>query len=74
MVNVYFDNSYVSVVPPSKYTTLVIPDCTTTLAHSLQGYLVTYSVHSLTEGPPSIALYSACLTVGLLNDIIKLLR
>ena len=48
--------------PPSlSYTTLVIPAWTITLAHSSQGYLVTYSVHPLTEGGiPIIALHSAC--------------
>ena len=29
----------------------------------LQGYDVTYSVHPLTDGLPTIALYSACVTI-----------
>ena len=34
-----------------------------TLAQTLQGYSVVYSVHPSTFGPPTITLYSACLTV-----------
>ena len=63
VVNIFLELMYVlSFHPPSSsYTTLVIPAWTITLAQTLQGYLVTYSVHSLTEGGiPIMALYSAC--------------
>ena len=56
-INVFFGS------PLFSYTTSVIPACIITLAQTLQGYSVVYNVHPSTFGPPTIALYSACVTV-----------
>ena len=60
--NVLLELMYLSFFSPSfSYTTSIIPAWTITLAQLQQGYLVTYSVHPLTEGGiPIMALYSAC--------------
>ena len=63
MVSIFAELMFLFGSPLFSYTTSVIPDCSITLAQSQQGYSVVYSVHPLTEGPPTIALYSACVTV-----------
>ena len=66
VVSIFAELMFLFGSPLFSYTTSVIPDWRLHYNFSTitqQGYNVVYSVHALTEGPPTTALYSACVTV-----------